>query len=494
MLACESRPKKQGTILSYLLLTKEGRRQPSRKSCNRSVSVRPWSAGQFQPWILAMEVIETKPVQPTNSGRDSWPEAPDLQLDCFSSDEEETIDESEPESTSSDDSSVKEITKSPQNQESIKESIVNNNSNVNPVDCKPGTSRGSLIQSISSTVRSNPTASQAGTSAGSVVPTPLIKCPEAGESSTSSDPLAKSGSASVTNSKTIGNKIASRNGHLVIDLTNSDDESNTRNKSEQRRNSNAESAARRVHHARRSGRHLAGGSNARMSCIQESAPGNRHHPGFMPNPAGATLGSVPLPLAPCRYLPQHAPNAQPTLQAPHTSVVPQSSIPEIVNSSSSNSNDPCSYSNCFVASPSNGNAVAAPPSGPCPHNHGYCPVPSTQHFLIPTNAHHHHNPNPTPQFVLPPTLVPPTNLAPNHPGGHHHHPMLHHYAAYPGQQQQAPPPQPPHPPVAHTRIPIQPFTSGPPTNGMSPAHLQTFMSQYRRAELERQRYMQHEIR
>lgn len=444
-----------------------------------------------------MEVIESKPVEPTNSGRDSWPEAPDLQLDCFSSDEEETIDESEPESTSSDDSSVKEITKSPPDQESMKESIAKNNS-VNPVDCKPGTSRADLIESISSTVRNSPSASQAGTSTGSVVPTPLIKCSEAAESSTSIHPVPKSGSTSVDSRKTIGKKITGRNGHLVIDLTNSDDESNTRNKSEQRRSSNAESAARRVHHARRSGRHLAGGSNGRMSCIQEPGSGNRNH-GFISNPVGPTLASVPLPLAPCRYLP-HAPNAQPSLQGPHTSVLPQSSIPDVVNSSSSNNNDPCSYSNCFVASPSNGNSIAAPPSGPCPHNHGYCPIPTTQHFLIPTNAHHHHHHhNPTPQFVLPPTLVPPTNLPPNHPGGHHHHhhhPMLHHFPPFPGQQQQTPPSQPPHPPVAHTRIPIhphQPFNS-PSTNSMSPAHLQTFMSQYRRAELERQRFMQHEIR
>lgn len=433
-----------------------------------------------------MEVIDTKSLQATNSGHDSWPEAPDLQLDCFSSDdEEETIDESEPESTSSDDSSVKEIIKSPPiTNPDIVETIANNN---NTLDCKPGTSRTNLIPTnVSSTVNNV----SPGTSPGSVVSNPLIKCPETvAASSTSADPVSKSAAVESVGSTTIAPKLASRNGHLLIDLTNSDDESNIRNKSEQRRNSNAESAARRVHHARRSGRHLTGGTNQRMSCIQE-APGanitHRHHPanGFVPNGQVAHGSSSTHPFAPCRYMPQHqmlpTTSAQQSgsLQAPHTSSIPQSNLPELVNSGTgTNNSNPCSYSNCFVASPSNGNIAAAPPTGPCPHNHGYCPVPNTQHFLLPTNLTQQ---PPPPQFVLPPHLIPPANMAPN---GRHHHPMFYH--SYPAQQQQLPPP------AAHTRIPIPPFQSQP-TN-MSAAHLQTWLSQHRRAEMERQRYMQHEI-
>lgn len=442
-----------------------------------------------------MEVIDTKSIQPTSSGHDSWPEAPDLQLDCFSSDdEEETIDESEPESTSSDDSSVKEIIKSPPiTNPVLTETIANNN---NSLDCKPGTSRTDLIPTnvVSSTV--NNVSSSTGTSTGSVVPNPLIKCPEtAASSSAPTDPVSKSGPVESVSSTAIASKLASRNGHLLIDLTNSDDESNNRNKSEQRRNSNAESAARRVHHARRSGRHLTGGTNQRMSCMQETPGSNithRHHPanGFMPNGQVSHGSSSTHPFAPCRYLPQHQllPSAQQSgsLQAPHTSSIPQSNIPELVNGGTGNNNsNPCSYSNCFVASPSNGNIAAAPPTGPCPHNQGYCPVPNTQHFLLPTNLTQQQQqpPPPPPQFVLPPHLIPPTNMVPN--GRHHHHPMFYHAYTAQQQQQQLPPP------AAHTRIPIPPFQSQP-TN-MSAAHLQTWLSQHRRAEMERQRYVQHEI-
>lgn len=416
-----------------------------------------------------MEVIDAKSVQPASSGHDSWPEAPDLQLDCFSSDEEEAIDESEPESTSSDDSSVKEITKSVLDPE-IKETIANNS-----LDCKPGTSRTNIIPDISPAI--NNVGPVPGTSTASAVTAPLVKCPEA-----ITDPpptlVVKSSSVGEPSSRlAITSKLASRNGHLLIDLTNSDDESNNRNRIEQRRNSNAESAARRVHHARRSGRNLMQSSNARMSCIQE-APANltqRHHPasGFVANGA---QGSSAHPFAPCRYLPQHQvlqnPGAQPALQTSHTSSIPQPGLPEIISNGSNNNTNPCSYSNCFVASSSNGN-IAAPSAGPCPHNHGYCPMPNPQHFLLPTNR-----PQQAPQFVLPPTpLIPPA------PNGHHH-PMFHYYTA---QQQQPIPP-----PAAHSRIPMPPFTSAP-TN-MSTAHLQTWLSQHRRAEMERQRYMQHELR
>ena len=154
-------------------------------------------------------MIDTKPIQTAGSGHDSWPEAPDLQLDCFSSDDEETIDESEPESTSSsDDSSVKEIAKSPPNLDKV--TIANNNS----IECNPGTSRANQMPTISSTL-DNVTASPA---TSTVVATALIKCPEAVTPSTSASSVSKSTAVNDVRAS-IASKLVSRNGHLVIDLT-----------------------------------------------------------------------------------------------------------------------------------------------------------------------------------------------------------------------------------------------------------------------------------
>ncbi|XP_053208684.1 hybrid signal transduction histidine kinase M-like isoform X2 [Panonychus citri] len=120
-------------------------------------------------------------------------------------------------------------------------------------------------------------------------------------------------------------------------------------------------------------------SNSNSSSSSSSSNSNHNDNNCSQNiPCHSSVGSpLPLPLNidppamsstnpyfnPCRYGYLH-PND------------PITSNRNLCPDLSNNNGEACSsYSNCFVASSSNG-VNSAPVTGPCPHNHGYCPIGS----------------------------------------------------------------------------------------------------------------------
>lgn len=138
----------------------------------------------------------------------------------------------------------------------------------------------------------------------------------------------------------------------------------------------------------------------------------------------------------------------------------------------SNNGEACSYSNCFVASSSNGVPAPAPITGPCPHNHGFCPIgnphtmptlprqPSDFRNLFTTNL---------------PSTLPPQSV----PGQMQGHSIYNPF--YTGQA-------PPHPSHGHNYATYQ----LPP--GMNPSHQRILLSHHRIGEQQRRHLFQHQHR
>lgn len=172
---------------------------------------------------------------------------------------------------------------------------------------------------------------------------------------------------------------------------------------------------------------------------------------------------------------------QPTIMTPHNyyncryGYLPPSDnlqsnrslCPEITNNG-----EACSYSNCFVASSSNGVPASAPIIGPCPHNHGFCPI-SNAHTMptIPRQPSDFRN------FFTPnlPSSLPPQSV----PGQMQGHSIYNPY--YSGQA-------PPHPSHGHNYATYQ----LPP--GMNPSHQRILLSHQRIGEQQRRHLFQHQHR
>ncbi|RWS29838.1 E3 ubiquitin-protein ligase Arkadia-like protein [Leptotrombidium deliense] len=151
--------------------------------------------------------------------------------------------------------------------------------------------------------------------------------------------------------------------HVVIDLTHSDDEENQgSNRGDRRKLSKRDNGSNCVHSHSSSSE----AQYSRPSCIQTPSLSYSHHSHNSHsqhshgshqhhiNSQMATNHYHQIPFSSCRY---------------HNS---QNQVTTCTEASSSN--DACSFSNCFVAT-SNG-STSAPTTGPCPHNHGFCQLPS----------------------------------------------------------------------------------------------------------------------
>lgn len=432
---------------------------------------------------METELIESKSSHEVIPSARSWPEAPDLQLDCLLTDGDEDETESEVDdeigeedslNDLSDDSSVEVVGVTSTGTTLTSEP----GSSAVAADCKPGTSR---------LISQQPSASD-----------PLSdKCPDFLTAAPAADPLpaqsVPSGASATVKS------VPGRAGHLVIDLTHSDDESgltshrNNQHNSQQNNNNHRHSIGHHHHHyhhhnsqhnpnrpvhaaaagqlSRRrthSQRPIDASAGSRMSCLSENAghgPVNlTHHQRHSDNPHSA---SSALPAA-CRFL---------TSQHVHHAPGPGHFVEQGSSNNGGNGGPACSsFSNCFVATTSSGNP-AAPSSGPCPHAHSFCPQVTSPQVYFPTGAPAHvaagHNATPSSSsyHLLPPPIL--------------------HTAPLPGAAGHLFPSFYGPPPAAHSQVPYQTFQINPQQPRMHPVHQQRLLEQQRAMELQRHVFAQH---
>lgn len=388
------------------------------------------------------EVARFDPRQPaapcqTSAAPGHWPQAPDLQLDCLSSDSD------------SDDSSIEVI--------SVAQATLN----------ASGSASAGPSSSTSSPHRRPPTSgsldSKAGPSSSSAnaIPSQVAKCPLPIQ-----DPKLAMERAHLPPQPLAVPSAVAKKSHVVIDLTHSDDESGQMFTA----GSNGNELSASVRHASRAhssfeaptdlsvaGANEGGNSAPRSSCIQENPARPVHHHGHGNRHVQNHGNGFPA----CRYAQQNAGSSN------GMSWERSGGPPIGAQGDTSNNSDPCSsFSNCFVANPSHGIA-AAPAAGPCPHSHGFCALPSPHHQVY------------FPPGVPPPQQVPGYAFAPPIPGmmpgpGPHPHVLAHQFQ-YAGQ-----------PPLAHSHS-YQGFPLDP---RVHPNQQRLWLSQQRNQELHRQHLYQ----
>ena len=425
---------------------------------------------------METELIESKSSREVIPAVRSWPDAPDLQLDCLLTDGDEDETESEVDdeigeedslNDLSDDSSVEVVGVT-----SATAATGPDGSSAVAADCKPGTSR--LISQQPAT-------------------DPLSdKCPDFIPAAPAArDPLPGQSVPTAASAASGKSAPSGRAGHLVIDLTHSDDESaltsrrNNQHNSQQNNNNHRHSIGHHHHHYHHhnsqhnpNGRPVhaaaagqlsrrrthsqrpidAGAGSGRMSCQQENAghgPVNlTHHQRHSDNQSHHSASSSGA----CRFL-----TAQHVHHAPHPGHFPEPG-------SSNNSGGPAcsSFSNCFVATASSG--AGAPSSGPCPHAHSFCPQVTSPQVYFPNAGAPGPAPSSSSYHLLPPPPI--LHTAP-HPAGHL-------FPSFYGP-----------PPAAHSQVPYQTFQINPQQPRMHPVHQQRLLEQQRSMEMQRQAYAQH---
>lgn len=434
---------------------------------------------------MEAELIESKSSHEAISTATSWPEAPDLQLDCLltdgDEDESEVDEEIEEDSLNdlSDDSSVEVVGVT-----STIATVGHEGSSGAAVDSKPGTS--SLLISSQQSAATDALREKCpdfhAAAPATCDPIPAQSLPAAAP-----DPCSKS-------------LAASRTGHLVIDLTHSDDESglnsrrNNSHSNSQPNNNHRHGIGHHHHHYHHNSQHnpnrtahsaavgqvsrrrthshrpVDAAASNRMSCSMQDngaahVPVNLSHHQRHGDNHGHHQSAVPSAGAPsCRFLTaQHVHHAQ---AAAH--------FADAGSSNSHASGPPCSsFSNCFVASASGANG-AAPSS--CPHSHSFCPQVTSPQLYFPTTGAPAAGPN---------------NSTPSSSSYHllQPQPMLH-TAPLPNSAHLFPSYYGP-PPAAHSQVPYQTFQINPQPTRLHPVHHQRLLEQQRSMEMQRQAYAQH---
>lgn len=218
---------------------------------------------------------------------------------------------------------------------------------------------------------------------------------------------------------------ATKDRHLVIDLTNSDDEGNQRAAADVPPASDAPINNERLPTA-------SGGNTTTASSNSNTI--NRAH---IHGPAAASLFNPPH--MPSRSACLHDPrppatggiwphgHRPPTAHQPPSCRFGQNAPPNVVapppepNNNAHSNNEPTAcpaFANCFVGNPASGGASAtAPTNGPCPHAHGYCPVASPHQVFFPAGP----QPQPLSGFAIGPMLSSASlTIAPGHAIYPHH--------------------------------------------------------------------------
>ncbi|KAI1280523.1 hypothetical protein HDE_13598 [Halotydeus destructor] len=312
-----------------------------------------------------------------------WPEAPDLQL-------------SSSEDSDSDDSSVELVHVSPSRNVRLM-SRTSTSATSQTVDLSPSSCRHRKLNLQPGAMESVP-----GPSASSTLS--LVK-------------MAGTEHIAPTSS------MPAKNSHLLIDLTSSDEDSNQPITHESAPTSHSNNNNRILPckpQIQAQGSVPSADMNSapsRNSCILE----NPSRPTTLSRHSHPTNGQMRPGSLSCRYL-----------FAPHSQLVDHANNnqAQMMGPSAETSNigaDPCSYSNCFVGNPSSG-APSVAAAGPCPHNHGFCPVPSPQVYFSGTPSAPHIPPmalaNPY-GFIHGPQILGPGLYGPLMTGHNSHPPVAH---------------------------------------------------------------------